>query len=65
MQIKDAEYWRLKGEQDRAQNKGYRKPHGIFSALFTWTVAGLRKARQDNEAYHFGWNYTTERNINK
>jgi hypothetical protein len=65
MNVKNGEYWRVRGEQDRAQNRGYRKPHGIFSALITWTIAGLRKERQDNEAYHLGWTYTTDRNTSK
>jgi|GEM_PF-2955475 len=65
MNRKDTEYWRMQGEQDRAKNMRYQKPHSIFSALFTWTISGLRKTRLDNEAYHLGWHYTISRNISK
>ena len=54
---KNEEYWRNRGEQDRIQNRKYRKPHGFFSALITWSMSGLRKEREDNLSYDHGWNY--------
>jgi hypothetical protein len=65
MSTKDEEYWQTKGEQDRAENRGYHKPHGIFAALTTWTVAGMRKIRKENNAYYLGWTYTTDRSSDK
>ncbi|MBA2689269.1 MAG: hypothetical protein H0U63_00515 [Burkholderiales bacterium] len=55
MASKTSDYWRSKGEQDRAANKGYHKPHGLFSGLITWTVAGMSNAYENNVAYHEGW----------
>ena len=55
MLIKDAKYWRQKGKADRAQHKNYKKPHGILSFLFTWTVPRMKKVRLDNDAYYLGW----------
>jgi hypothetical protein len=60
MSTKDEEYWRAKGEEDRANNRGYHKPHGVFSALTTWSISGMRQQRKENEAYHLGWTYRTD-----
>jgi hypothetical protein len=61
MTDKDREYWRNKGEQDRARHRDYQRPHGILRALITWTVAGMKKTREDNEAYFSGWNNARNR----
>lgn len=57
MSTQNGDYWRNKGEQDRIHNRGYHKPHGFLSSLMTWTIAGIRKAREDNQTYHSGWSY--------
>jgi hypothetical protein len=62
MTTKDKEYWRSKGEQDRAQHKDYNPPHGFLRSAITWTIAGIKKVREDNEAYHNGWNYSRNEN---
>ena len=59
MVIKDTNYWREKGKQDRAQHKSYKRPHGLLSILFVWTVPRMRKVRLDNDAYYLGWTRST------
>jgi hypothetical protein len=55
------DYYHDKGEQDRAKGPGnYNPPHGIIDDLSTWTDSGMKKNREENQAYRQGWTNTDE-----
>ena len=49
------EHYHNKGEQDRAEEKGYNPPHGVIDDLTTWSSTGMEKNREENQAYRQGW----------
>jgi hypothetical protein len=49
------EHYHNKGEQDRAEEKGYNPPHGVIDDLTTWSSTDMEKNREENQAYRQGW----------
>jgi hypothetical protein len=56
------EHYHNKGEQDKAEDKGYNPPHGIIDELTTWSDSGMEKTIKENKAYREGW-LNTEKQI--
>lgn len=52
------EYYHNKGEQDKAEGKGYNPPHGIIDDLTTWSKSGCDKNIEENSAYKSGYTNT-------
>lgn len=57
MSKKRDEYYHDKGEQDRSKGE-HNPPHGIIDDLTTWSDSGMKRNREDNEAYRKGWENT-------
>lgn len=50
------EHYHNKGEQDAAEGKGYKPPHGgILDDLITWSKGEMEWHREEREAYEKGW----------
>jgi hypothetical protein len=52
------EHYHNKGEQDKAEDKGYNPPHGIIDELTTWSDSGMEKNREENDSYKEGYTHT-------
>ena len=52
-------YYHNKGEIDAKKGK-YEPPHDLFDELTTWSDYGMKKIREENDAYDKGWKNTRE-----
>ena len=53
------EHYHDKGEQDRSK-EDYKSPHGIIDDLTTWSDDGMKRIRENNQAYKIGWKNTDD-----